>query len=172
MPGLSEKAQLAVDAVFMAGARPGWTRQPHFDPRAPSVDIIARAVRVAPIWAGIKSDATLYGELVRFKDAVDGRLPNAGYKMPDRSENPASTALRVWHILDAAHGLHFYHPFFQAYVTAEPERRAQAARAAEQERARHLAAERAAAEQTRKLEAQQAETERKFREWLRWTPSV
>ncbi len=135
VPGLSGRALAALEAVSQAGAAPGRYGLMPWDDRAPRPDEIGWAARVAPVWAAIKVDAELHGELQRFREAAGQRLPIRRGDRPDEALGGPAAAVRTYaDTLWSAESLCVQHPRFQAYAAAEPERQARAAREAEERR--------------------------------------
>jgi len=152
VPGLSGRALAALEAVSQAGAAPGRVGLQPWDHRAPQPDEIAWAAQIAPVWTAIKADAGLHGELQRFAQAAEQRLPLRRADRPKEVLSGPAAAVRTYaDTLWSAESLCVQHPAFQAYVAAEPERQARAAREAE-ERQRQAAHEALAPARKRVLE--------------------
>jgi len=135
VPGLFGKALAALEAVSQAGAAPGRYGLMPWDDRAPQPDEIAWAAQVAPVWTAIQADTELHGELQRFREAAGQRLPIRRANRPDEVLSGPTAAVRTYaDTLWSAESLCAQHPVFQAYVAAEPERQAQAAREKEERR--------------------------------------
>ena len=88
VPGLSRQALRAVEAVSSAGATAGWTDPMPWDTDPPTPDGIARAARVAPVWAAIRAKPRLHGELQRFMEAARKRLPDHHWNPQDDLHGP------------------------------------------------------------------------------------
>ncbi len=137
VPGLSGRALAALEAVSQAEAAPGRNGLMPWDDRAPRPDETAWAAQVAPVWTAIQADTELHGELQHFSEAAGQRLPIRRAVGPDEILSGLAAAARTYaDTLWSAESLCAQHPGFQAYVAAEPERQARAAREAE-ERRRH-----------------------------------
>lgn len=135
VPGLSGRALAALEAVSQAEAAPGRFGLAPWDDRAPRPDEIGWAARVAPVWTAIKADTELYGELQRFVRAAGQRLPIRRADRPDEGlSGPAAAVQTYADTVWSAEYLCAQHRGFQAYVAAEPERQARAARKVEERR--------------------------------------
>jgi len=151
VPGLSPQALRAVKAVSVAGATAGWRNpEPWDDPwdtGPPTPDGIARAARVAPVWAAMRAKPGLRGELERFMAAARQRLPNHHWEPRDDLDGAEQAVQALSGVLHGAQALSLWHPRFQAYAAGEPKRQAErdAAAAREAEQARRIAEEKARA---------------------------
>jgi len=152
VPGLSPQALRAAKAVSAAGATVGWRDPMPWDTEPPTPDGIARAARVAPVWAAIQAKPGLHDELQRFMEAARQRLPNHHLEPRDDLDGPEQAVQALSGVLHAARALYLWHPRFQAYAAGEPERQAQAAR----ERAEREAAAAREAEQARRVAEEKA----------------
>lgn len=154
VPGLSPQALRAAKAVSAAGATVGWRDPAPWDTEPPTPDGIARAARVAPVWAAIQARPALHDELQRFMAAARQRLPNHHCEPWDDLDGPEQAVQALSGVLHAARALSLWHPRFQAYAAGEPERQAQAAR---EQAERDAAAARGAA-QARRVAEEKART--------------
>jgi len=147
VPGLSRRALRAAEAVSAAGATVGWRDPAPWDTEPPTPDGIARAARVAPVWAAIRAKPGLHGELQRFMEAARQRLPNHHWEPRDDLDGPEQAVQALSGVLHGAQALSLWHPKFQAYAADEPKRQAErdAAAAREAEQARRIAEEKARA---------------------------
>ncbi len=119
---------------------------------APRPDEIAWAAQVAPVWTAIKAGVGLHGELQRFAQAAEQRLPPHRADRPEEVLSGPVAVVRTYAgTVCSADSLCGQHPGLQAYVAAEPERQARAAREAE-ERQRQAAHEALAPARKRVLE--------------------
>jgi Ti-type conjugative transfer relaxase TraA len=137
VPGLSQRARLAIDAVLAAGATPGWREPVSWTSHPPSRVDIARAARVAPVWRAIEANPALHGELEHFMRAAAGRLPDGDQKARQLAATPEAEIQTLSATLNAARGLCFWHLNYQAHAATE--------RQQQQDRAAREAAERQAA---------------------------
>ena len=158
VPGLSPQARQAAEAVAAAGATVGWRGPAPWDTDPPTAGDIARAARVAPVWAVIRAKPGLHDELERFMAAARQRLPNHDWEPRDDLKGPEQEVQALSGALHAAQALYRCHPGFQAYAAAEPKRQAQAARVeakrqAEAEQARLAAEEKAQIDAKAKAES-------------------
>ncbi len=147
VPGLSPQALRAAQMVSAAGATVGWRNPTPWDTEPPTPDGIARAARVAPVWAAIQARPRLHGELQRFMAAARQRLPNHHCEPRDDLDAAEQAVQALSGVLHVARALSLWHPRFQAYAAGEPERQAQAAR----EHAERDAAAAREAEQARRV---------------------
>jgi Ti-type conjugative transfer relaxase TraA len=152
VPGLSRQALRAVQAVSSAGATVGWTDPMPWDTDPPTPDGIARAARVAPVWAAIMAKPGLHGELQRFMEAARQRLPDHHWEPRDDLDGPEQAVQALSGVLHGARALYLWHPRFQAYAADEPRRQAEAAR----EQAERDAAAAKEAEQARRIAEEKA----------------
>lgn len=120
------------------------------DTEPPTPDGIARATRVAPVWAAIEAKPELHDELQRFMAAARQRLPDNHSEPRNNLDGPEQAVQALSGALHAARALSLWHPRFQVYAAGEPKRQAEAAReqaerdataAREAEQARRVAEE-------------------------------
>ncbi len=129
MPGLSSPARQAAAAVASAGATLSWRSPAPWDTEPPTADDIARAARVAPVWAAIRAQPGLHDELRQFMAAAQQRLPNHYWEPRSDLAGPEQAVQALSGALHAAQSLCRCHPGFQEYAAEEPKRQARAARA-------------------------------------------
>jgi hypothetical protein len=153
VPALSAQARTAIDRLAETGAAPGRFGPAPWDDRGPDAEEIRDAARLAAAWTVIAADRHLHAELEHFMRAARCRLP--------RADAPLSAVEleveKLFAVIESADRLAERHVSFQAYVAAEPQRRAaeQAAQDARQREAEQVAREKA---------VRQAESERRRQE--------